>query len=129
MTIKPLYGEPVALPDDLRKVEFVRSLLEKTKEGKVSWTKKGNAFTTTVPNGVAVNFIMGTGPSRGSWELFTVRDRTGNEILQVTGLDFESMTVNLTRDSLQEATNQLFAVVASISNDELERAIDSLKKL
>lgn len=119
----------MTIPDDPRKVEFVRSLLEKTNEGKISWTKKGNAFTATIPDGLTVNFILGTGPSRGSWELFTVWDRTGNEILRATGLDFESMTVNLTTDSLQEATNHLFAAVAGLSGNQLERAIESLKKL
>jgi hypothetical protein len=121
----------MSLPDDPRKIEFVRSLLAKTKQGKVSWTKKGNAFTAAIPDGVTVNFVMGTVAfGTGSWELFTVRDRAGNELIQVKGLDFFSIITNKMTDPLVEATTALFnAVSGGISGDELERAIDSLKKL
>lgn len=116
----------VGLPEDPRKTEFVLSLSRKTKEGKVSWARKGNAFTATIPNGIVANFvtgvsIFGTAPS---WELFTVRDRTGNELIQVTAVPMLGPV-----DPLSQATSQLFAVVSGLSGDELQEAIETLKKL
>lgn len=123
-------GTPVSLADDPRKIEFVRSLLAKTREGKVSWVKKGGAFSAAVPDGITINFVLGSSPlglPTSSWDLFTVRDKTGNELIQVRGVDFFSVG---RIDPLRDATSELFAVVsAGVSGDELERAIDSLKKL
>jgi hypothetical protein len=133
-------GTPISLPDDPRKIEFVRNLMAKTKEGKVAWLKKGNALTTAIPDGITINFVVGTsafGIAAG-WELFTVRDKAGNELIQVKAPDFLSAIAKARSVSeamrgpspLLEATNQLFAVVSGgISGDELERAIESLKKL
>jgi hypothetical protein len=122
-------GTPISLPDDPRKIEFVRNLLAKTREGKVSWVKKGGAFSATIPDGITMNFVVGVSPFglATTWDLFTVRDKTGNELIQVRGLDFFSIGKT---DPLREATTELFVVVSSgISGDELERAIESLKKL
>jgi hypothetical protein len=122
-------GTPISLPDDPRKIEFVRSLLTKTREGKVSWVKKGGAFSAAVPDGITINFVLGSSPLGlpTSWDLFTVRDKTGNELIQVRGLDFFSVGRT---DPLRDATSELFAVVsAGVSGDELERAIESLKRL
>jgi len=121
----------LGLPEDPRKTEFVINLLAKTKVGKVSWNKKGNAYTAAIPNGIVVNFVtgptlFGTGPS---WQLFTVRDREGNELIQVHAPDFVSIISNTATGALLQATNQLFTAVSGISGDELERAIESLKKL
>jgi len=124
-------GALMAFPDDPRKTEFVRSLLAKTKEGKVSWNKKGNAFTAAIPNGIVVNFVVGASlfGTAPTWQLFTVRDRAGNELLQVNSPDFISIISNTATGPLLEATNHLFAAVSGISGDELEQAIESLKKL
>lgn len=122
----------MGLPDDPRKIEFVRSLLAKTNEGKVTWLKKGNALTATIPDGITINFVVGPGTFGlpASWELFTVRDKAGNELIQVKGLDFFSIISNKATDPLVQATSELFnGVSGGISGDELQRAIESLKKL
>lgn len=108
--------------------------LEKDKldaAAKVYWIKKGNAFTATIPSGVAINFVLGTGAFgiAPGWDLFTVRDKAGDELIQVKAFDFLAVISNRASSPLMEATNQLFEVVARISGDELERAIESLKKL
>ena|ERR1700735_1869708 len=121
----------LGLPDDPRKTEFVLSLLAKTREGKVSWIKKGNAFTAAIPNGVIVNFILGASMFglTPSWQLFTVRDKAGNELIQVNSPGFISIVSSTATGPLLEATNQLFTSVSGISGDELQEAIESLRKL
>ena len=87
------YGSFMPIPDDPRQTEFVLSLLAKTNEGKVSWIKKGSAFTATIPNGVVVNFVLAPGlfGTPLSWQLFTVRDRFENELIQVNAPNFISV--------------------------------------
>jgi hypothetical protein len=117
--------------EDPRKIEFVRSLLTTTKAGKVSWVKKGNAYTALIPNGVTVNFVLSTAlfGMNPSWELFTVRDRAGNELIDVNSPGLISVISKTAVGPLLEATNQLFAVVSGATGDALDQAIESLKKL
>jgi hypothetical protein len=124
-------GSIIGLPDDPRKTEFVLSLLAKTREGKVSWIRKGNAFTAAVPNGIAVNFVLGAGlfGLEPGWQLFTVRDNAGNELMQVRSPHVLSFEPGVAAGSLLDATNQLFIAISGISGDALGQAIDSLKKL
>ena len=107
------------------------SLLAKTNEGKVSWIKKGSAFTATIPNGVVVNFVLAPGlfGTPLSWQLFTVRDRFENELIQVNAPNFISVLSTTSPSPLVEATNRLFAVISGNSSDDLQHAIDALKKL
>lgn len=124
-------GTLIGLPDDPREVEFVLSLLAKTREGKISWMKKGNAFTAVIPNGITVNFVLGATlfGMTPSWQLFTARDRAGNELIQVNSPGLVSIVSSTATGPLLEATNQLFNVVSGTSGDELQQAIESLKKL
>jgi len=124
-------GSIIGLPDDPRKTEFVLSLLTKTREGKVSWTRKGDAYTAAIPNGVSVNFVLGLGifGTESAWQLFTVRDRTGNELMQVRSPAVLSFEPSVATGPLLDATNQLFVAISGISGDELGQAIESLKKL
>jgi hypothetical protein len=118
----------IDFPDDPRKTEFVLSLLEKTREGKVSWLKKGNAYTTTILNGFVINFILGPemyGLRSRGWQLFTVRDEKSNELISLSPLGPSPSE----EGSLVVATDQLFAAVSGLSGNALERAIQSLKKL
>jgi len=45
-------------PDDSREVELIRSLAEKTRQGKIPWSKQANALTATVPGGLQINFVL-----------------------------------------------------------------------
>ena len=110
------YGTFMPLPDDPRQTEFVLGLLAKTNEGRVAWIK-GNAFTATIPNGIVVNFVIavtlfGTAPS---WQLFTVRDKSGNELIQVNSPDLISIISTTPPGPLVGATNQLFAAISATS--------------
>jgi hypothetical protein len=127
-----VYDVMIGISDDPRKTQFVLGLLAKTREGKISWAQKGNAFTATIPDGITVNLVFGLSifGSTRYWQLFTVRDKAGNELIQVKSSDSGIAMLTVPEsNSLIAATNQLFAAVSEISGDELDRAIDSLKKL
>jgi Na+-transporting NADH:ubiquinone oxidoreductase subunit NqrE len=120
-----------AFPEDPRKTEFVLNLLLKTKEGKVRWMRKGNAYTATIPDGISVNFVLGTSivDLALNWQLFTVRDKADNELIQLSSPGLMSFISPTATGSLLEATNQLFAAVSGLSGDALGKAIESLKQL
>lgn len=123
----------LGLPEDPREIELTRSLLDKTRQGKIPWVKQGNALTAAIPNGLQTNFVLSPvtflTPS-SSWDLFTVRDKNGNELVRVGNAGI--ITAVLARQAsspLVDAANELFIAVYGAVGDDLERAINAIKKL
>jgi len=124
------YNALVQFPDDPRQVELVKGLLEKTQQGKIGWVKQGTAVTTSLPNGIAVNFVLATALLSDSWQLFTVRDKQGNELVRVDSPGvFAIIAGSAITSPLLAATNELFTAVHGPKIDDLDRAIESVKKL
>jgi hypothetical protein len=122
----------LGIPDDPREIELTRSLLEKTRQGKIPWIKQGNALTATIPSGVQTNFVLSPVSLLGSssnWELFTVRDRSGNELVRIGNPSFAAMLVGQAVNPLADAANELFKAVYGAVGDDLDRAINAIKKL
>jgi hypothetical protein len=119
------------LSEDPRQVELVNGLLEKTRQGKISWSKQGTAITATLPNGIAANFVLAPNlyTWATSWQLFTVRDIQGNELIRVNSSGISVASAMGGGSPLIVATNELFKAVHGFAGDDLDRAIDSLKKL
>ncbi|HEY6945303.1 MAG TPA: hypothetical protein VI431_09210 [Candidatus Acidoferrum sp.] len=122
--------------DDPRKIELVRGLIEKTKQGKVTWVKQANALTATLPNGYQVNFVVSplTLPflqQNSSWQLLTVRDRSGSELLRVSNTSTLAILAGGEASGvpLTAAANELFKAASDTIRDDLDRAIDTIKKL
>lgn len=124
-------GSLLGLPDDPREIELVRSLLEKTNQGKIPWARRGNAITATIPNGLEMNFVLSLSllGSFTNWELFTVRDRQGNQLLRITNSGLIPILGVAAASPLVTATNELFRAVHGAAGDELDRAISAIKKL
>jgi len=117
--------------DDPRKVELIQSLVEKTRQGKIPWVKQANALTATIPNGFQINFVLAPisilAPY-SSWQLLTVRDKNGNELVRVNN----GATVSILaggRSALGEAADELFRLVNGAAGDDLDRAITTIKNL
>jgi len=123
--------------DDPGQVELVRSILEKTREGKIVWSKQGNAITAALPGGLQANFVMSAGPfispAQSDWDLFTVRDRVENELVRVTRTStlFAILAGQTPApvSPLEDAARNLFVAASTISRPALDRAIDAIKKL
>jgi hypothetical protein len=72
------------LPD--RKVELVRKITQKTREGKILCQRTNNGAAALVPGALRMNFV--DAPWAGllfttRWVIFAVRDELGNELLKV----------------------------------------------
>jgi hypothetical protein len=122
----------LGLPDDPREIELIRSILEKTREGKITWNKQGNALTAVVPSRLQANFVLSPSSITGSvsWDLFTVRDKDGNELIRVSNLaGFISVLAGQGTSPLVDAANELFRAVFGAVGDDLDRAINAIKKL
>lgn len=117
---------------DPREVLLLQSLAEKTREGKISWVKAGDAITARIPNGVEVNFVLlptSIITSQSTWQLLTVRDRVGSELVKLSNSSNALVALAGSGKSaaLIQAANDLFKLVNS--GDDLERAIETINKL
>jgi len=126
-----------AILEDPRKIALVNLLTEKTKEGKVPWVKKRNAVTSNLQGSLEVNFVMQASlfGARPSWQLFTVRDARGNELLRVAPAPISifaltnPLPVPGEGPSLTQAVDHLFEAVSSFTGDDLDGAISTIKNL
>jgi hypothetical protein len=119
------------LSDDPREVELIKSLVEKTRQGKIPWVKQANAVTATIPNGLQINFVQSPlafiAIFSAGWQLLTVRDRSGNELVKVPNAP--TLGNVAARGPLLEAADELFKLVNSAAGDDLDRAIKTIKDL
>jgi|SRR5882672_8504276 len=121
------------LSDDPREVELIQSLVEKTRQGKISWSKQANALTATIPRGFQINFVLAPtsfiSPNLTNWQLLTVRDTSGSELVRVTNAPMISVLAGTAKSALLDAADELFKVVNGATGDDLDRAINAIKKL
>jgi hypothetical protein len=118
--------------DDPREVELINSLVEKTRQGKIPWTKQKGALTAKIPSGFEINFVLSSIPifvTNPAWELLTVRDRNANELVRVNNVSGLSALTGAMRGPLVEAVDELFKLVNDAASDDLERAINTIKNL
>jgi hypothetical protein len=117
--------------NDPREVLLVQGLLEKTREGKISWVKAADAITARIPNGFQINFVLSPtsiiSSHSSTWQLLTVRDRAGSELLRVNNSAINFITGVAKGAALMQLVNDLFRLVNS--GDDLERAIQTINKL
>jgi hypothetical protein len=121
--------------EDPRKIELVKVLTEKTREGKASWVKERNAITATF-SGLEVNFVTQPTIIRPeAWQLFTVRDKKGSELIRVTPPPLAFFTppstvkVPTETANLAQAVDELFATVNRSAGDDLDHAISTIRNL
>lgn len=119
------------VPPDPRQVELVLNLDMKTKQGKIRWIREGSAISASVPSGLKLNFVLSANifaAAASEWQLFTVRDSKGSELLRVT--NSSSFILSTTRsNALTGATESLYRSAIATIRDDLDNAIDSVKNL
>lgn len=121
-----------AQPDDPRQVQLIESLVEKTRQGKIPWVKQANAFTAMIPGGFQINFVLGPMSiiaSFADWQLLTVRDRSGSELVKVSNSSFAILLTGAVKSSLVQAADELFRLVNGAAGDDLDQAINTIKRL
>ena len=119
--------------EDPLRVALVKELTEKTKQGKVRWVNKQNAITATLPGGLEVNFVVQSSLlGSNSWQLFTLRDFGGNELIRATPsrtFPFITPPPAPIPTSLEQAIDELWATVRGSASADLDRAISTIKNL
>jgi hypothetical protein len=128
----PLYKLMLGMSDDPRKVELVQSLIEKTRQGKIPWVKQASALTASIPSGVQVNFVLSplTFLKPFSWQLLTIRDRGGNELVRVSNdPNMISVLAGKAVSPLVAVADELYSLVNTAAGDDLDRAINTIKNL
>jgi len=64
-----------------------------------------------------------------TWELLTVRDKNGSELLRVSHPGLIPTISGTAKSLLVAATDELFEAVYGALGDDLARAIDAIRKL
>jgi hypothetical protein len=128
----PIINLMLGLTDEPRKVALIQSLVEKTRQGKIPWVKQASALTATLPGGYQINFVMSPMMTiltqSSTWQLLTVRDRIGSELVRVSNENTISVAMGA-GSALVAAASELFKLVNSGSDDDLDRAINTIKNL
>jgi hypothetical protein len=119
-------------PEDAREVELIQSLVAKTRQGKIPWVKQANALTVTIPLGLQVNFVLSPTSvftPNADWQLLTVRDASGSELVRVSNTAMIAVLAGAAKSALLQAADELFALVNRAAGDDLDRAINTIKRL
>src|SRR6266849_1984926 len=114
---------------DPREVELIQNLLIKTRQGKIPWVKQGNAITANIPGGFQINFVVSPTisfvPQSTNWQLLTVRDKSGSELVRVNGGSVISVLTGGAGSETIAVANELFIAVNGVTGEGLERAINT----
>jgi hypothetical protein len=126
-----LFGDP-------KKRELIRKIRAKTEARKVLWRKTPSAYTATAGS-LLMSFVVNPGLFMSeTWEVFTVKDMQGKEIIKVTNRPTAFLpgtpipappTVPPGVSQLIEEANQLFTVVTQEGKGDVENAIDVIDNL
>ncbi len=132
-----LYG--VSAEDVSKQTLLVRTITQKTREGKIVWTNTKTALSAVGPAGLEFNFVVArSGPRilRGSsdqWQLFTVRDGNGEELLKIensdVGIPIPTLLSGAHPDSVEKAVDELFGTLQSAKNNHIADAISKIERL
>ena len=118
--------------DDPRKTELIQSVIEKTRQGKIPWVRQASALTAIVPGGFQINFVLAPITILtpfSTWQLLTIRDRMSSELVRVINSAVPSALAGLPKSTLVEAADQLFTLLTRSADDDLDRAINTIKGL
>ncbi|HXZ11866.1 MAG TPA: hypothetical protein VEG64_05700 [Candidatus Sulfotelmatobacter sp.] len=118
--------------EDPREAELIRSLVEKTRQGKISWTKRSSALTASTSSGIQINFVLGMQflDYSAGWQLLTVRNKSGSELVKVNNtMTTFSVLAGGKKSAAVEAADELYTLASRTAGDDLDRAIDAIKNL
>jgi hypothetical protein len=130
----------VLFPD--KKVELVKKIAEKTKQGKIIWQRTGQGAAADLQGKLKMNFVESPSHSlwatQPRWVIFAVRDVAGNEILKVenrtsavpgTQQPSPIELMLILGDPLVNVVTELHNLVGTKAKGDVEKAIDVLDTL
>jgi hypothetical protein len=130
-TYSGLLGPP---PDDPKQVQLVQKISEKTREGKIAWSKTKTGLSASVSGKMVVSFVVSPGflgIGGHTWAVLTIRGEKANEILKVENINdlAAALTGRSTEGSLLHAADELFNLVQESAKGDVERALDLVSRI
>ncbi len=122
---------------DPKDLKLVQLLAEKTRQGKIAWSKSATGLTASVAGAMQLSFVLrpnifsAIGMHSESWELFTVREGLIKDILKVENKDELSRIIleGSQKDPLIESVDELFRSATQTFRDDIDKAIEKVEKL
>lgn len=125
-----------ALAPDPKQLELVRRIIDRTREGKISWQKSSTDITANVANELFMTFVHSwTLPTFTIWKRFTVRDGDGHDFLTIDNTsELEAVTAALRGeaeklDPVRKAVNELYFLAEKKGNGDIDKAISVLERV
>jgi hypothetical protein len=118
-----------------RHIDLVRKITEKTRDGRIVWTKGASNIAVTIAGGLQLNFVLAgreisllPGLAPAGWKSFSVRDAKGNQIVAVEnhGVLQNALIGNT---GITDIVNQLFSSIMHHAKDDLDKAIDLVDRI
>ena len=134
------WNNVLALKNDPKNLKLVNLLAEKTRQGKIAWSKSATGLTASVGGAISgamqlsfvlrPNILSTIGIGSESWELFTVRESL-KDILKVENKPDMSRIIlgGVEKDPLIEEVEGLFRAATQTVKDDIDKAIEKLEKL
>jgi hypothetical protein len=122
-------------PDDPKQVELVQRISEKTREGKIAWSKTKTGISASLSGKMVVSFVASPtllGLGGHEWAVFTIRGEKGNEILKVENVgDIVGVLTGRSKEGgpLVKAANELFNLVQESAKGDVEKALDLVSRI
>jgi len=118
--------------DDPRHIELVAKIAQKTRLKKISWRRTGTGVTASIPGGLEFSFVLSVNffapfGIAANWQLFTVRQASGQELLKIENLS--GVPALLGPTPLQSAVTNLFEAVRGSASDDLDSAINAVDRM
>jgi hypothetical protein len=132
-----------SVSEDPKQIALIENIIDKTKSGKITWEKTTSTLVANVP-GMQLSFVVASSPATylsvlgggsGYWELFSIRNQQGSEIMKV-----EQPIVNYwaatpppappPRSKLLQAVDTLYSIAYTKGQvSEIDKAIHVIKNL
>jgi len=114
---------------DPRAVAIVQKLIDRTKDGRVKWTRTPTTYETDLQDGTTVAFVAA--PSHlialaPNWDQFSIRKKDGQQIIKIE--NSLSFLVAISTDPMRTTLNELFALVTQKGKDDLDAILGELDK-
>jgi hypothetical protein len=115
-------------PPDPRAMTIIERLIDRTRAGRLTWTRTPSTYETALKNGTTVGFVAS--PSHlislnPMWDQFSIRQRNGKEVLKIEN-STNMFAIMPIQDPVRAKLTELFHLVTEQGKDELDSILGEL---
>lgn len=120
--------------DDPKYLDLIEKITQKTLANKIRWKMTQTGVSANVSGKIELGFVRGRGGlfATKSWELFTIRDANGKEILRVDRVPrtpVEILAGGVPARPIMKAVDTLYAAIEQLGRAEVEKVIELIDKI